>query len=254
MTNKYPIHPEGLNLWQNLYNQSLTIDGKESIIQTDGTKQLVLLPNDALPNDVELTFILSALDQFENKENKIPTPFHFLKQNMKKVNHENGTSHLMGRLTTPDGKMWLKFLPNTHQLSGSSIHSDDLPTKANLLTTEQKTTEIEKNKKSKAPIQTIKPPIVLSPKLESTKKLTTSIDSSKSEHNLLSSITTRSTKKKDLLSAVKSLITPSRTPAPVTLSTPHVTDLVLIRHTSTPKPGETACRITIGGNNEATPL
>ncbi|CAF2922085.1 unnamed protein product [Rotaria sp. Silwood2] len=186
MTNKYPIHPEGLNLWQNLYNQSLTIDGKESIIQTDGTKQLVLLP--------------------------------------------------------------------THQLSGSSIHSDDLPTKANLLTTEQKTTEIEKNKKSKAPIQTIKPPIVLSPKLKSTKKLTTSIDSSKSERNLLSSITTRSKKKKDLLSAVKSLITPSRTPAPVTLSTPHVTDLVLIRHTSTPKPGETACRITIGGNNEATPL
>ncbi|CAF4340319.1 unnamed protein product, partial [Rotaria sordida] len=44
MTNNYSLSPDELKLWQNLYNQSLTIDGKESIIQTDGTKQLVLLP------------------------------------------------------------------------------------------------------------------------------------------------------------------------------------------------------------------
>lgn len=53
---------------------------------------------------------------------------------------------------------------------------------------------------------------------------------------------------------VESLITPSRTPAPVTSSTPNLSDLVLIRHTSTPKPGETASRITIGGNESALPL
>ncbi|CAF1119543.1 unnamed protein product [Rotaria sp. Silwood1] len=44
MTENYPLLSEELKLWQNLYNQSLTIDGKESIIQTDGTRQLVLLP------------------------------------------------------------------------------------------------------------------------------------------------------------------------------------------------------------------
>lgn len=52
----------------------------------------------------------------------------------------------------------------------------------------------------------------------------------------------------------ESLITPSRAPAPVTSSTPNLSDLVLIRHTSTPKPGETASRITIGGNESALPL
>ncbi|CAF3471443.1 unnamed protein product [Rotaria sp. Silwood1] len=375
MTENYPLLSEELKLWQNLYNQSLTIDGKESIIQTDGTRQLVLLPmmtytlistmlqklkylpnncfnrivigetpicglrplsrtspslmyklteilrtivdgvrkqhilsitmifyknndintiydsyslvfdytiklsddesttsihmiahiihqieymfnwNDALPNDVELTFVLSTLDQFENKENKVPTPFHFVKQNIKKTYTENETSHLMGRLTTSDGKMWLKFLPNTRQLSGSSVRSDDLPTKANLLAPKQKIIDIEKYNKSKSPMQTIQPTIVKSPKLKkSTKKLTTSIDSSKSGTNLPSSISTRNKKKTGLLSTVKSLITPSRTPAPITSSTPNIADLVLIRHTSTPKPGETASRITIGGNDEAPPL
>jgi len=87
--------------------------------------------NDALPNDVELTFVVSAIDQckfclilmnnlirvfvssiVENKENKIPSPFHFVKENIKKVYIENETNHLMGRLTTLDGKIWLKFLPN----------------------------------------------------------------------------------------------------------------------------------------------
>ncbi|CAF3345407.1 unnamed protein product, partial [Rotaria sp. Silwood2] len=214
--------------------------------------------NDTFPNDVELTFVLSALDQFENKENKVPTPFHFVKQNIKKVYMENETNHLMGRLTTPDGKMWLKFLPNTRQLSGSSIHSDDLPTKANLLTNKQKLIEIEHNNKSKSPIEMIQPTIILSPKLKkSTKKLTTSIDPSKSGHNLpslTSSISTKSKKKIGLLSTVKSLITPLRTPAPVISSTPNVSDLVLIRHTSTPKPGETASRIILGGNDEVPPL
>jgi hypothetical protein len=52
----------------------------------------------------------------------------------------------------------------------------------------------------------------------------------------------------------ESLITPSRTPAPVVSSTPNVPELVLIRHTSTPKPGETASRITIGGKEGVPPL
>lgn len=50
------------------------------------------------------------------------------------------------------------------------------------------------------------------------------------------------------------MITPSRTPTPAKSSTPNVDDLVLIRHTSTPKPGETASRITIGGNVNTTVL
>ena len=50
------------------------------------------------------------------------------------------------------------------------------------------------------------------------------------------------------------MITPSRTPIPAKSSTPNVDDLVLIRHTSTPKPGETASRITIGGNVNTTAL
>jgi len=85
-------------------------------------------------------------------------------------------------------------------------------------------------------------------------KTKTSIDLSNNEANLPSLISTRSKKKTGFLSAVKSLITPSRTPAPITSSTPNVADLVLIRHTSTPKPGETASRITIGGNESAPPL
>ncbi|CAF4360568.1 unnamed protein product, partial [Adineta steineri] len=44
MANVYSLLPNELKLWQNLYNQSLTIDGNESIMQTDGTKQLVLIP------------------------------------------------------------------------------------------------------------------------------------------------------------------------------------------------------------------
>ena len=54
--------------------------------------------------------------------------------------------------------------------------------------------------------------------------------------------------------SIESLITPSRTPAPVTSSTPSVSDIVLIRHTSTPKPGETASRIILGDKNGAPPL
>ena len=53
---------------------------------------------------------------------------------------------------------------------------------------------------------------------------------------------------------LESLITPSRTPAPITSSTPNVDDLVLIRHTSTPKPGETASRIIVGGKEGEPPL
>ena len=52
----------------------------------------------------------------------------------------------------------------------------------------------------------------------------------------------------------ESLITPSRAPAPITSSTPNQGDLVLIPHTSTPKPGETASRIIIGGRQELPPL
>ncbi|CAF1021416.1 unnamed protein product [Adineta steineri] len=351
MANVYSLLPNELKLWQNLYNQSLTIDGNESIMQTDGTKQLVLIPmmtytlistmlqklkylpnqcfnritigetpvcglrpltqkspslmyklteilrtmvdgvrkqhilsirmifykkndintvydsysivfdytmtspndesttsihmiahiihqieymfnwNDALPNDVELKFVLSTLDQFENQQNRLPSPFHFLNENLTKVYLENETNHLMGRLTTPDGKIWLKFLPSTRQLSGSSINSEDLPTQANLFaTTKQKTTEIVES---------------TSPKTKkSTKKSTKSTDSNKSAPK----------KKTGFLSAVKSFITPSRNSTPLTSSTPNVTDLVLIKHTSTPKPGETASRITIGNNKEAPTL
>ena len=53
---------------------------------------------------------------------------------------------------------------------------------------------------------------------------------------------------------LESLITPSRTPAPVTSSTPNIPDLVLVHRTSTPKPGETASRITLGDGEEASPL
>jgi hypothetical protein len=60
-------------------------------------------------NDFSFVFCLILV---ENKENKVPSPFHFLKQNVKKVYMENETNHLMGRLTTLDGKIWLKFLPN----------------------------------------------------------------------------------------------------------------------------------------------
>ena len=57
------------------------------------------------------------------------------------------------------------------------------------------------------------------------------------------------------MTSSESLITPSRPPAPITSSTPNVNDdLVLIRHTSTPKPGETASRITLGGTESAPPL
>ncbi|CAF1555207.1 unnamed protein product, partial [Adineta steineri] len=187
--------------------------------------------NDALPNDVELKFVLSTLDQFENQENRLPSPLHFLNENLTKVYIENETNHLMGRLTTPDGKIWLKFLPSTRQLSGSSINSEDLPTQANLFaTTKQKTTEIVES---------------MSPKTKkSTKKSTKSTDSNKSGPK----------KKTGFLSAVKSFITPSRNSTPLTSSTPNVTDLVLIKHTSTPKPGETASRITIGNNKEAPTL
>lgn len=57
------------------------------------------------------------------------------------------------------------------------------------------------------------------------------------------------------MTIVESLITPSRTPAPVTSSTPNPAGIVLIEHTSTPKPGETASRIIIGkSNSQAEPL
>jgi hypothetical protein len=152
--------------------------------------------NDALPNDVELTFVVSALDQFENKENKIPSPFHFVKPNVKKVYMDNETNHLLGRLTTPDGKIWLKFLPSTGQLSGSSLNSDDLPTHTNLFSNKQKSTEIEANQRSTSPMPSN---VVSSPKLKKgTKKSATPIvdlDQNKTD----SSISTRSKKKPGLL-------------------------------------------------------
>ena len=52
----------------------------------------------------------------------------------------------------------------------------------------------------------------------------------------------------------ESLITPSRTPTPVTSSTPNIPDLVLVHRTSTPKPGETASRITLDDGEEASLL
>ena len=84
----------------------------------------------------------------------------------------------MGRLTTPDGKIWLKFLPSVQkkeiiinsnfniffvqirQFSGSSIHSDDLPTQANLFTSQPKATDVETNNSaSKSPNEIIEPTI-----------------------------------------------------------------------------------------------
>ncbi|CAF4126481.1 unnamed protein product [Rotaria sp. Silwood2] len=77
MTNKYPIHPEGLNLWQNLYNQSLTIDGKESIIQTDGTKQLVLLP---IYDSCSLVFDYTIKLSQDESTTSIPMIAHIIHQ------------------------------------------------------------------------------------------------------------------------------------------------------------------------------
>ncbi|CAF0846331.1 unnamed protein product [Adineta ricciae] len=370
MADDYVLHPNNLTLWQNLYNQSLTINGEESIIQTDGTKQLILLPmmtytlistmlqklkylpnqcfnrivigdtpicglkpltrtspplmyklteilrplidgvrkqhilnitmifykkndintvydsyslvfdyslkltdneentsvhmiahilhqieyvfswNDALPNDIELTFVASALDQFENKINLVPSAFHFLPENVTKVYMENEANHLMGRLATPNGKLWLKFLPQTRPLSGSSINSEDLPTHANLFAEKRKTRDSDQS--------SVDAPVVPSPKLrKATKRLVKSSDQNKSISDtapLSSSTTTKSKKKTGFFAAVKSLITPSRTPAPVTSSTPNTDDLVLIQHTSTPKPGETASRITVGTRDGAPAL
>jgi hypothetical protein len=87
--------------------------------------------NDALPNDVELTFVLSAFDQCKRhvfidvhaefilklllivhcNERRVPLPFTFLNDTLRKVHEENETNQLLGRLATPDGKLWLKFLP-----------------------------------------------------------------------------------------------------------------------------------------------
>ncbi|UJR25037.1 hypothetical protein I4U23_006397 [Adineta vaga] len=364
------LQPNELKLWQNLYDQTLTINGEESIIQTDGTKQLVFLPmmtytlistmlqklkylpsqcfnrflightpicglkpltrtspplmyklteilrpvidgvrkqhilsvtmifykkndvntvydtyslmfdysiklpdnksntsihmiahvihqieymfnwNDALPNDVELTFVLSALDQFEDKINPVPSPFHFLKENVMKIYTENETSSLMGRLATPNGKLWVKFLSRVPQLSGSSVKSDELPTYANLLGEKRKTQDTEES--------TTDVSIVSSPKLrKTTKRLIKSSDPTKNASNvpsLSTSVTTKNKKKTGFFSAIKSLITPSRAPAPITSSTPNAENLVLIRHTSTPKPGETASRITVGNRNDAPAL
>ncbi len=57
-------------------------------------------------------FLIVFVFIVENKENKIPSPFHFLNEKVTKVYMENETNHLLGRLTTPDGKIWLKFLPH----------------------------------------------------------------------------------------------------------------------------------------------
>lgn len=91
--------------------------------------------NDALPNDVELTFAMSVRDQcnslmihkirrrnfllflVDNDEQKVPSPFYFMKPNLKKVYEDNQTKYLLGRLTTPNGKIWLKFLPSVRSLS-----------------------------------------------------------------------------------------------------------------------------------------
>lgn len=56
-----------------------------------------------------------------NEESAVPTPFHFLKDNVRKVYMENETNHLMGRLTTLDGKIWIKFLPSVNSETTISI-------------------------------------------------------------------------------------------------------------------------------------
>jgi len=49
-----------------------------------------------------------------NKEKNVPTPFHFVKSNVKQTYIENETNRLMGRLTTLNGKILLKFLPSVN--------------------------------------------------------------------------------------------------------------------------------------------
>lgn len=49
-------------------------------------------------------------------ETKVPKPFCFVKENVKNVYTENQTNNLLGRLTTPDGKIWLKFLPSVNKM------------------------------------------------------------------------------------------------------------------------------------------
>ena len=110
----------------------------------------------------------------DNKKTNVPSPFHFLQQHIKNIYTENEVTHLMGRLTTPDGKIWLKFLPSVQkkniinsnfniffvqirQFSGSSIHSDDLPTQANLFTSQPKVTD--NNSAAKSPNKIIEPTI-----------------------------------------------------------------------------------------------
>jgi len=393
MEKEYPLYPDEFKEWQNLYNQIFTLNGQESIIQNDGSKQLVLIPmmtftlmstmlqkikylpadcfnrmtigktpicalrpidqisssamvkvaeifrviidgvrkqqissvtmifykknnintiyesysliidygvqlsdnetstsvhmiahminqieymfnwNDSLPDDAELTFVMATLDQFNQDQQKLPEPFHFLKANVRQVYTENETNRLLGRLATPNGKIWLKFLPNVRQASGSTIESDDLPTRANMfvnptpppppaLATTAKDVPTAKSKRSvkiTSPTATASP--VASPKLKKAmKKLVSSKESSKIGKNLPQATTTseivspKPKKKMGLLATVKSLITPSRHPAPLKSSTPNTGNLVLIQHTSTPKPGETASRITIGGREELPPL
>ena len=56
--------------------------------------------------DICFSFVL-----VENKINPVPSPFHFLQENVTRVYMDNEANHLMGRLATPNGKLWLKFLP-----------------------------------------------------------------------------------------------------------------------------------------------
>lgn len=51
-----------------------------------------------------------------DEESAVPQPFHFLKENVRKIYMENETNHLMGRLTTLDGKIWIKFLPSVRNI------------------------------------------------------------------------------------------------------------------------------------------
>ena len=77
---------------------------------------------------------------------------------------ENETNQLLGRLETVNGKIWLKFLPSVtivsvsgeinqftfhvqmRQLSGSSIHSDDLPSRENMFIDQVKSRDIPNRK------------------------------------------------------------------------------------------------------------
>ena len=55
---------------------------------------------------------LDSLVTVDGMEEQVPKPFRFVKQKTKNIYMENETNHLLGRLETMNGKIWLKFLPN----------------------------------------------------------------------------------------------------------------------------------------------